>query len=117
MYKNFIGSILLVVVIFTCSFIYHMFDSRTLTLTHTPFSVAAIFPRTAEETILLGQKININTATAPMLETLPGIGQSLAEKILKYRGKNGRFRSLEDLDKVEGIGPKKLSTLQELTSF
>lgn len=60
------------------------------------------------------KKININTADALELESLPGIGPSLAAKIIEYRQKNGPFNSLEDLLLVSGIGPSKLSQIEDL---
>lgn len=51
-------------------------------------------------------KVNINLATAADLETLPGIGPVLAERIVAYREQHGPFRSVTDLQKVSGIGPK-----------
>ena len=48
-------------------------------------------------------KIDINRATLDELKTLPGIGQSKAESILKYREENGRFKKPEDLMNIEGI--------------
>ncbi len=48
--------------------------------------------------------VNLNTATAADLETLPHIGPTLAERIIAYREANGPFRHIEDLKKVEGIG-------------
>jgi competence protein ComEA len=59
-------------------------------------------------------KLNINTADEPELESLPGIGPSLAEKIVEYRRKNGPFTSIEDLLNVPGIGPAKLEQIQNL---
>ena len=51
------------------------------------------------------QKININTAEAWLLESLPGIGETLAQRIINYRTTNGGFQQNEDLQKVDGIGP------------
>lgn len=50
------------------------------------------------------QKLNINTASASELETLPGIGPTLAQRILDYRRTNGPFQRPEDITKVKGIG-------------
>ncbi len=55
-------------------------------------------------TIFSQDLININTATASQLATLPHIGPSTAKKIVEYREKNGPFQKLEDLMKVPGIG-------------
>jgi len=49
--------------------------------------------------------VNINTASAFELETLPGIGPSQAQKIIEYREANGPFISTEDIINVPGIGP------------
>lgn len=49
--------------------------------------------------------VNVNTATKVQLETLKGIGPGKAQAIIDYRTKNGPFKSLDDLDKVKGIGP------------
>jgi competence protein ComEA len=59
-------------------------------------------------------KINVNTVNAIELETLPGIGPSLADEIIKFRQKNGPFLSIEDLLKVRGIGPAKLDQIKHL---
>src|SRR5215210_4315121 len=48
--------------------------------------------------------VNINTATQAELEKLHGIGASKAKAIVEYRTKNGPFKSVDDLDKVPGIG-------------
>lgn len=60
-----------------------------------------------------GGAINLNTATLADLETLPGIGPALAQRILDYREKNGGFRAVEDLLEVPGIGPKKFEELRD----
>ncbi len=55
------------------------------------------------------QLININTADITQLTKLPGIGPSLAERIVKYRKESGAFKTPQDLGKVKGIGEKKLA--------
>lgn len=55
--------------------------------------------------------LDINTAEAADLESLPGIGQVLAQRIVDYRDANGPFSSVADLMNVEGIGEKKLTAL------
>ncbi|MDK2821032.1 MAG: competence protein ComEA [Clostridia bacterium] len=61
-------------------------------------------------------KVNINTATISELEELPGIGSTLAKRIVDYRTQKGYFRSIEDLKNVSGIGTKKFADLKELIS-
>jgi competence protein ComEA len=58
-----------------------------------------------------GGLINVNTASAVELESLPGIGEVLAATIIEYRTENGPFTSVEDLMDVSGIGP---ATLEEI---
>ena len=57
--------------------------------------------------------VNINTAGSSELQTLSGIGPSMAERILEYRKQNGKFSSIEDLKKVSGIGDKKFGELKK----
>lgn len=58
-------------------------------------------------------KININTASVSLLQTLPNIGNVLAQRIVDYRTENGYFLVLEDLLMVEGIGEKRLEQIRE----
>lgn len=50
--------------------------------------------------------INLNTATLAQLDTLPGVGAVTAQRILDWRAKHGKFAKVEQLQEVEGIGPK-----------
>ena len=58
--------------------------------------------------------ININKASEAELQTLPGIGASLANRIIEYRKQNGKFSSIEDIKNVNGIGESKYSNIKDL---
>jgi len=57
--------------------------------------------------------VNINTATQTELETLPGIGPSIALKIINYRKENGKFSNVEELKNVNGIGDNKFEAMKK----
>jgi len=63
-----------------------------------------------------GKFVNINTASKDELVALPGIGQTLAERIVLFRGNEGKFGSAEDLQKVKGISKKKFEKLKPLVT-
>ncbi|WP_151980858.1 ComEA family DNA-binding protein [Acinetobacter guerrae] len=54
----------------------------------------------------IGTKVNINSATAQELQRLNGIGAKKAQAIVDYRDQNGRFKTVNDLLSIKGIGPK-----------
>lgn len=62
-------------------------------------------------------KININTATQEELENLPGIGPSTSLKIINYRNENGKFKSIEDIKEVSGIGESKFNNIKDMISI
>lgn len=59
------------------------------------------------------EKININTSSQTELETLSGIGPSTALKIIEYREENGKFKTIEDIKNVPGIGDAKFENIKE----
>ncbi len=58
-------------------------------------------------------KVNINKANAEELKTLPGVGEGTASKIIEYRNKNGKFKKIEDIKEVNGIGNNKYEKIKE----
>lgn len=59
------------------------------------------------------EKININKAAQTEIETLPGIGPSTALKIITYRNEHGKFKNIEDIKNVSGIGDSKFENIKE----
>ena len=57
-------------------------------------------------------RVNINRGTADDLRRLPGIGPVLAERIIRYRQKHGKFGSIRDIQNVKGIGEKRFAQLE-----
>lgn len=60
-----------------------------------------------------GTIVNINTATQSEFEELPGIGPSIASRIVEYREQNGKFKKIEDIKNVTGIGDNKFENIKE----
>lgn len=58
-------------------------------------------------------KVNINTATTQQLQTLSGIGEGIANKIIQYRNENGKFNIIDDIKNVSGIGDSKYDSIKD----
>lgn len=65
------------------------------------------------ERLILGMRIDINSANLLDLISIDGIGESIAERIVNYRIKNGRFERIEDLKEIKGIGKNNLSRISK----
>lgn len=72
-----------------------------------------IVDKGTEETSSSSSKININTANISQLESISGIGESTANKIIEYREKNGKFKTIEDIKNVSGIGEIKYENIKD----
>jgi len=69
--------------------------------------------KSKKEDALEGKVININIATKEELMALPGIGETMAERIITYRRDHNGFKKIEDIMKVKGIGKKKFEKLKK----
>jgi comEA protein len=88
----------------------------TDTLQHTASAVRPRKRQAAKRTAvkLTSKSININTASKNRLIKLPRIGPKIADRIIQYREANGRFKTIEDIKKVKGIGNK---TFEKLSPY
>ncbi|MGD0099015.1 MAG: helix-hairpin-helix domain-containing protein [Acidobacteriota bacterium] len=59
------------------------------------------------------EKINLNSATAEQLQSLPGIGPAIAKSIIEYRTKTGKFNRIEEIINVKGVGEKKFQKIKD----
>jgi len=78
--------------------------------------VPATSPVTAVPTVKAASKVNLNRASADELQVLPGIGPVLAQRMVDWRKAHGRYRTVDDLQEVKGIGKKRLEQLRPLVT-
>ena len=101
---------------------YMLSDGQKIYIPHKEDEKEAEITLSSGENIVVQEKtesnsgsklININTATLAQLLELPGVGSSTAQKIINYRNENGKFTSIEDIQKVGGIGASKYNNIKE----
>jgi len=84
----------------------------TLVVSMNPVTVMAMDDGSAA--VAVTSPLNLNQASAAELETLPGIGAGIAERIVAFRTEHGPFHTKADLKQVKGIGEKKYQALSDL---
>lgn len=75
------------------------------------------FSNVSGQSVPYDGKVRINTATSEELQTLPGIGAVIAERIIRYREQHGPFASIEDIRQVSGIGEKTYQEIKDLITI
>ena len=65
-----------------------------------------------DDALAAARRVDVNTAGVAELERLPGVGPTLAHRIVEDRTRHGRFRTADELSRVPGIGPKTLEALR-----
>ena len=87
-----------------------------LSLALGPLAAASIAQEAPAKTAAAPAVVNLNAATPEQLESLPGIGPRAAQRIVEYRTKNGGFKKVEDLMKIQGIGERSFLRLRPLVT-
>ena len=72
----------------------------------------AAAPAAAKPAASEARPVDLNSADSSALESVPGIGKSLSQRILAFREKNGPFQTVDDLLKVQGVGEKSIQKLR-----
>ncbi|EKD40104.1 MAG: hypothetical protein ACD_75C00174G0002 [uncultured bacterium] len=80
-------------------------------------STASEQAATAAGAAIKKKMVNVNTADAKALAKIPGIDSQVAEAITAYRKANGKFKTLQDLAKVQGVEPELLDAIKDLIRF
>ncbi len=76
--------------------------------------IPAASPAVATAPAKSSSKVNLNRASADELQSLPGVGPVLAQRMVEWRKAHGRYRTVDELQEVKGIGKKRMEQLRPL---
>ncbi|MBE9532141.1 MAG: helix-hairpin-helix domain-containing protein [Proteobacteria bacterium] len=107
------GAFLIIAIAFLCVYLVKSYyiTPGTLSPETKALSQKSNQPNAAGERLVYGLKIDINIATASELKLLAGIGSVLAARIVEERLVSGGFKSINDLERVKGLSPKRVKAL------
>lgn len=100
----------------TINFAMRLTDEMTIYIPKKGESVEQVTQIAKGQPVSQNTTVNLNSADASELETLPGIGPSKSKAIIEYRETNGAFKSIDDLKSISGIGDKTFEKLKDLIS-
>jgi len=92
-------------------------QSNTQNTTTTGSATKAATTSVTSSQTLVTDKVNINTASLEDLDKLPGVGPATAQKIVDYRTNNGSFKSIDEIKEVSGIGDAKYAQMKDKISI
>ena len=93
------------------------FSTTSLAADQVKSKVVAETSKKSTQAVEKHNAINVNNASAKELQSLKGIGEAKAQAIVEYREKNGKFKSLQQLTMVKGVGEKLVSQNAKQISF
>lgn len=108
------GGILLLIFALSLCLVLGIFIGRNLKEEYAPMPENGTNDYILETQAPMDPRLDINAATKLQLMELPGIGETLADRIIAYRSDNGPFQSTDELMQVEGIGKNKLKQMEGL---
>jgi competence protein ComEA len=82
-------------------------------LISSPLAAQRVAKPAVSATVVSTEVVNLNSATAAQIASLPGIGPKTADLIVQYRGKNGPFKKIEEVMNVRGVGEKSFLKIKD----